>query len=179
MWVALAFAKPHIFQQKNTCELDIVLTRTVNIFTSNELVKLTTLWTTGSWFSMSGQHMSQRTTKPTIRLCDQRRLRSASASAQSDQSLRWSHVPYTAAGLSKEDKREPLPHWVDVQADLNLCWSHRSDWRFCRALAHMYQPAHPRNIIRVEFDTMRRLINSIPSHKHAFVISTPLNTTFI
>ena len=32
------------FFSKNTCELDIVLTRTVNI---NELVKLTTLWTTG------------------------------------------------------------------------------------------------------------------------------------
>ena len=38
------------FFSKNTCELDIVLTRTVNIFTTNELVKLTTLWTTGPWF---------------------------------------------------------------------------------------------------------------------------------
>ena len=38
-WVAFAFAKAtHIFQQKNTCELDIVLTRTVNILTTNELV---------------------------------------------------------------------------------------------------------------------------------------------
>ena len=35
------------FFSKNTCELDIVLTRTVNILTINELVKLTTLWTTG------------------------------------------------------------------------------------------------------------------------------------
>ena len=47
MWVAFAFAKvTHIFQQ-NTCELDIVLTRTVNILATNELVKLTVLWTTG------------------------------------------------------------------------------------------------------------------------------------
>ena len=38
-----------IFVSKNTCELDIALTRTVNILTTNELVKLTTLWTTGSW----------------------------------------------------------------------------------------------------------------------------------
>ena len=37
----------HIFFSKNTCELDIVLTRTVNILTTNELVKLTVLWTTG------------------------------------------------------------------------------------------------------------------------------------
>ena len=29
--------------QKNTCEFDIVLTRTVNILTTNELVKLKTL----------------------------------------------------------------------------------------------------------------------------------------
>ena len=37
----------HIFFSKNASELDIVLTRTVNILTTNELVKLTMLWTTG------------------------------------------------------------------------------------------------------------------------------------
>ena len=37
------------FCSKNTCELDIVLTRTVNILTTNELVKLKMLWTTGPW----------------------------------------------------------------------------------------------------------------------------------
>ena len=30
----------------------------------------------------------------------------------------------------KTDKREPLPFWVDVQANLNLCWSHRLYCRF-------------------------------------------------
>ena len=35
------------FLSKHTCELDIVLTRTSNILTTNELVKLTMLWTTG------------------------------------------------------------------------------------------------------------------------------------
>ena len=35
------------FFSKNTCELDIVLTRTVNIFTTNELVKLTMLQQVG------------------------------------------------------------------------------------------------------------------------------------
>ena len=35
------------FYSKNTCELDIVVTRTVNVLTTNELVKLTMLWTTG------------------------------------------------------------------------------------------------------------------------------------
>ena len=51
MWVAFAFAKAsHIFFSKNTCELEIVLTRIVNILTTNELVKLTMLWTTGPWY---------------------------------------------------------------------------------------------------------------------------------
>ena len=40
MWVAFAFA----------CELAIVLTRTVNVLTTNELIKLTMLWTNGPWF---------------------------------------------------------------------------------------------------------------------------------
>ena len=44
MWLAFAKAT-HIFVSKNTCELDSVLTRTVNVFNTNELVKLTTLWT--------------------------------------------------------------------------------------------------------------------------------------
>ena len=44
MWVAFA----HFFS-KNTCELDTVVNRTVNILTTNELVKVMTLWTTGPW----------------------------------------------------------------------------------------------------------------------------------
>ena len=44
-----SFYSHFFFQQKRTCELDIVLTRTVNILTTNELVKLTMLWTTGTW----------------------------------------------------------------------------------------------------------------------------------
>ena len=39
-----------IFFSKYTCEFDIVFTRTVNILTTNKLVKLTMLWTTGPWF---------------------------------------------------------------------------------------------------------------------------------
>ena len=38
------------FFSKNTCKLDIVLTRTVNILPTNKLVKLTMLQTTGSDF---------------------------------------------------------------------------------------------------------------------------------
>ena len=47
MWANLQ--KLLTFFQQNICELDIVLTRTVNILTTNELVKLTMLWTTEPW----------------------------------------------------------------------------------------------------------------------------------
>ena len=46
MWVAFALSYSHFFS-KNTCEFDTVLTRTVNVLPTNELVKLMTLWTTG------------------------------------------------------------------------------------------------------------------------------------
>ena len=48
MWVAFAFAKAtHIFSAKNIRILYIESAKKVNETTFNELVKLTTLWTTG------------------------------------------------------------------------------------------------------------------------------------
>ena len=44
------------------------------------------------------------------------------ASTQSDQGLRWSHVPSKAPGYPKRDTWEPLKYCVDVQTDLSLCW---------------------------------------------------------
>ena len=46
MWVAFAVAT-HIFSAKNIRILYIESVKTVNEMTLNELVKLTTLWTTG------------------------------------------------------------------------------------------------------------------------------------
>ena len=40
-------------------------------------------------------------------------------------------------GYSKRDKGESLTYWVDVQADLSLCWLQRLYCRFCCALAHL------------------------------------------
>ena len=56
---------------KNTCELDIVLTRTVNILTTIELVKLTTLWTTGprlSTLSMLGRPLRKHAYSNILRI---------------------------------------------------------------------------------------------------------------
>ena len=47
MWIA--FAVTHIFSAKNIRILCIESAKTVNEMTLNELVKLTTLWTTGPW----------------------------------------------------------------------------------------------------------------------------------
>ena len=52
-------------------------------------------------------------TKPTMWLCRQRRLRSAWASAQSDQSLRCLHEDSLSPQLS-----------IERTADLSLCWAH-------------------------------------------------------
>ena len=41
-------------------------------------------------------------------------------------------------GYPWRNKREHLPYWVDMQADLSLCWSHRAYCRCCRVLAHMF-----------------------------------------
>ena len=51
MWVAFAVQKllTFFFQQKNIRILYIDSTKTVNEMTLNELVKLTTVWTTGPW----------------------------------------------------------------------------------------------------------------------------------
>ena len=46
MWVALHLQKLLTFVQQNTFEMDIVVTKTVYIMTTNELIKLTLLWIT-------------------------------------------------------------------------------------------------------------------------------------
>ena len=83
MWVAFTFFS------KNTCELDIVLLRTVNILTTNELVMLKMLWTTGPRLQSVRESdlrfiLSVCIYEPTKRKCTFR----SCAEAQSDQALR-------------------------------------------------------------------------------------------
>ena len=66
-------------------------------------------------------------------MCVQQRLRSACASAQSDQSLRYPHEEMFSPWLSLKQHVKTLIRLGDAQVDLNLrmadCW-------FCRAVAH-------------------------------------------
>ena len=41
-------------------------------------------------------------------------------------------------GYPKSDTREPLPYWMDVKANISLCWLQRYFCRFCRALGYFY-----------------------------------------
>ena len=63
-------------------------------------------------------------TKPTMWLCAQRRLRSAWASAQSDQSLRCPHEESLDPWLPFERTAKTLVRLADAQADLSLRWAH-------------------------------------------------------
>ena len=59
------------------------------------------------------------------------------ANTQFNRRIRISHRMYIIQpqDYRKRDTWKPLPYWMDIQADLSLCWSHRSYCRFCRTLA--------------------------------------------
>ena len=63
-------------------------------------------------------------TKPAKWVCAQRRLRSAWASAQSDQSLRLRLMGSEGPKLSSCGQRRLWSDWADAQADLSLHWAH-------------------------------------------------------
>ena len=69
-----------------------------------------------------GEHVSHLMTKPTKWMCAQRRLRSAWASAQSDQSLRCPPEETLGPYLPIELTAKTLirPDEADAQADLSL-----------------------------------------------------------
>ena len=107
------------------------------------------------------QHMSSITTKPENDLCSQRRLRSAWASAQSDQSSlsAWRNIgPLTTYWVRSED----WLGWADAQADLSLRWAQRSFCCFCRAAAHIpkLQTVHL-PLFRRKFSDRRFMISSL------------------
>ena len=57
-------------------------------------------------------------------MCAQRRLRSAWASAQTDQRLRCPHEESLGPLLPIERTAKTRSDWADAQADLSLRWEH-------------------------------------------------------
>ena len=164
MWVAFAKAT-HIFSAKNIRILYIESTKTVNEMTLNELVKLTTLWTTGPRilghlpYLVQAVHCVQCVCNWTSTwqnlqydLRNQRRLRSACAFAESDLSLCWLHLPSTPSSYLKRNKQKPWPYWMDLQAALSLaghtglivvfvmCWFIWCHYVGCIMQNHVFRP---------------------------------------
>ena len=84
--------------------------------------------------------MSRSITKPTTWLCAQRRLRSAWASAQSDQNHHRPHEEALGPKLPIKCKAKTLirSDWADAQADLSLRWAHRTFCWFCHVAAQIF-----------------------------------------
>ena len=70
-------------------------------------------------------------------LCAQQRLRSAWASAQSDQSLRCPPEGSFGPQLPIEHTAKTLIRGSHAQADLNLRWAHRSFCWFCHEAGYV------------------------------------------
>ena len=68
-------------------------------------------------------------------MCAQRRLRSAWASAQSDQSFAVRMKKAWVLSYPLSAKRKVLSDWADAQADLSLRWAHRQLCWFCHEAA--------------------------------------------
>ena len=121
------------FFSKNNYELHTVLTRAVNILTTNELVKLTMLWKTGPWLSQSIPifHFTQSTAFSS-------RLHVRPAKTQ--MSLRicafWSVFEGYLCQKSKVysgGQRILRSACAVTQADLSLRWAHMQSYRKCCA----------------------------------------------
>ena len=61
-------------------------------------------------------------------------------------------------GYPKREKRKILPYWVEVQADLSFCWSHKSYCRFCHLLAH-FVILHRKYALHFMGDNLHNLSN--------------------
>ena len=120
------------FFSKYTCKLDFVLTITVNILTTNKLVKLTMLWTTGPWKTHFATIEPQRQ-KPY--------LQTWAPSEGSDQPAHFPNLIRIFTGrildrqrykVSSCGQRRLWSDWTNAQADLSLRWAHMSKVRFSR-----------------------------------------------
>ena len=76
-------------------------------------------------------------------MCAQRRLRSAWASAQSDQSLRCPHEESWVLSYPLSAQQRLWSDWVDVQADLSLRWAYMPFcWFFSVVLFCLFRQDH-------------------------------------
>ena len=111
-------------------------------------------------FDISWYKKSRRTTRPTKWLCAQQRLRSASASAQSDQSLRYPHEEALGPWLSIERTAKTrirlggCPGWCESSLGAqSFCWS-------CRDVAHITVTCNDYKVA-VQCDRFRKVLTLV------------------
>ena len=129
----------HIFSAKNIGILYIESAKTVNEMILNELVKLTTLCTTGPWvLTIRKMHLETNglTNEPQ---CQKTNLRTNAPSKDSDQSAHSRSLIRIFTGrifdsqgckASPWGQRRLLSDCVDAQADLSLRWTHITEGTF-------------------------------------------------
>ena len=92
-------------------------------------------------------------------------------------------------GYPKRDKRESLPWWVDVQADLSLCWSHRSSCRHTGLIVgfvldhfpYFFMKTYPENVY-FYYIMKTYLHNFDPLKPHLYIVKlgfTGINIIFL
>ena len=81
-------------------------------------------------------HLSQRTTKPTIRLVTSKDSEQPAHPRRLIRVFADRIFLLKPIGYQTRDEREPLPYWVDIQVDLSLLVT-QVYCRFCRALSHL------------------------------------------
>ena len=133
------------------CELDIVLTRTVNILTTNELVNLKTLWTAQVNRGMYNQQKQYSHNKYLLvhtrhthdfvwsavwfnsieNIWSQREKTYFRTCAQSDQNLHCAHLDtWLGCKVSSCGQRRLWSDCVDLQTDMSFRWAQMSEVKF-------------------------------------------------
>ena len=145
------------FYSKNTCELDLVLTRMVNILTTNELVKLTRLWRTGSrcFFQilghvLSGYHFSKAISSHSINFQEEMMV------------MAWYFTSLSTLFKSYRDDGRVIMkgsvEWIAIQSWAEFCLlEHRTSWSEVKNTHH---------------SAIGRLQHSPLSHPEASVLTT-------
>ena len=117
-----------------------------------------------SRFSRTRVNMSQRRTKPTIRL-----MRPLKTQISLCICTVWSVFDdrmclLKPSGCQKKKKREALPHLVDVQADQSLCLSQRSYCGDCCAQPHTHM--YPKYLDREDWAEYLSILTPYHPSRH-------------
>ena len=133
------------FFSKNMCELDIVLTRKVNIVITNKLFKLM-LWTNGPWQIIHVFYYNNSSTwswyvKYIHLSCNVKKHTFGHVNpAKIHIRIVWSESSLGTFWIAKFPHADKKTFWSDcMDADLSLCWAHMSEGMFSHVAAHLYK----------------------------------------